>query len=264
MIHCCFCDRFCDCKCNEIIALIKPYALNFLKQQNISINDFLFSPCLSINCSAMKKFCETLLATTAYNFDTLLKSKSHYRFLFHGTPNRSNVRQICCSGWEISKRGINGQAHGPGEYFTDYMHTAMNYSGPSGGILLSLVLHESITSALKIKYISSNEKYYIMNNTDTQLYSLPIAVLKVKCDLIGSIVCPKTLSTITQVKGIRFYDEFWREYEPDSISKINAFLSQGLKQFSITTTNNFIYDIDIEKLIQRNRKSGFVRDIIIY
>ncbi len=45
---------------------------------------------------------------------------------FHGTPPE-NLMSICNQGLDIARRGIHGQALGPGEYFATQAQTSLSY-----------------------------------------------------------------------------------------------------------------------------------------
>lgn len=93
-------------------------------------------------------------------------------FAYHGTQSQ-NVQSICCDGWNISKRGKNGQAHGQGEYFGKSIWTAERYS-ENGYIILSLLVTKYA------RYVSTRDlgEIYVVDNTASNTYCLPVAIIE--------------------------------------------------------------------------------------
>jgi hypothetical protein len=66
------------------------------------------------------------------------KDKS-VRLVFHGT-REDNIECICREGLDPSRRGANGQAHGPGEYFAENPSISVPYCAGGKKMIVFAVL----------------------------------------------------------------------------------------------------------------------------
>ena len=66
------------------------------------------------------------------------KDKS-VRLVFHGT-REDNIENICRDGLDPSRRGANGQAHGPGEYFAENPSISVPYCAGGKKMIVFAVL----------------------------------------------------------------------------------------------------------------------------
>jgi hypothetical protein len=247
-------------------------AIEFLQKENVDVGGFSQSPCLLNNCLSNKKFCNALKLLSINSIEELIYS-SKYRFVYHGTTSINNVESICCGGWDVTKRGgKNGQSFGVGEYFTNMYHTGYQYAcgGSTGGIILAMIINESLTSAIQTCKRSPPEIYFIVQNSATEQYCLPVGVLNINTQNNKMITkCPNVqpinIKSITSINGIQYYDCGWIEYDSDSVKQINNHLSNKNTVFIIKpTSSRDSYQIDINQLTQKNIRTEFVRTIKLY
>jgi HrpA-like RNA helicase/8-oxo-dGTP pyrophosphatase MutT (NUDIX family) len=59
----------------------------------------------------------------------------HPQTLWHGTPDPNWATAISLTGFDIQKRGLHGQAYGPGTYTTEDITYAAGYAGRSGTLI---------------------------------------------------------------------------------------------------------------------------------
>jgi len=64
------------------------------------------------------------------------------QFAWHGTPSHSGLIGISSSSWDPGRR--NGQACGPGEYFSPSDTTSKSYAGGNGFLIVCALLKKSL------------------------------------------------------------------------------------------------------------------------
>lgn len=260
--HCCLCKSNDDCLCSEIKKKLCILAQHFLIKNNIG--DFKLTPCLTTNCGSLQKFHKGL-SLLGLSFEKILEQKIYY-LAFHGTKTYTSTQDICCNGWNIKFR--NGQAYGPGEYFSDSIHTAKSYAGYNGNVILSLLINVTVNKHIKIHRVSYTEKYYVVDNLDDQTFSLPVAIIKNHQDFNNKFdVCPRTINTtkiIRIIKNVKYrIDHRWVDYAPNELNQIINNAKDGLSHFTIQSTEGYSYYIDLINDTQMNTSSGKVRRLLI-
>jgi hypothetical protein len=87
---------------------------------------------------------------------------------FHGTPE-ANISSICSNGFDRSRRGAHGQAHGAGEYFATTPDISIGYSSGNKMLVCELLLGQADV------HHTQNNTIVVMKNPD---HDLPRFVLQ--------------------------------------------------------------------------------------
>jgi hypothetical protein len=247
-----------NCGCDKIMVEFFGIADKFAK-----LNGYTFTPskCVMHNCDSIKKFKNTVSKMNIKTLAELIK-QTKYRMVYHGTNCFQNAQSILCDGWNVKMRGHkNGQSYGSGEYFTNRYATAARYAG-NGNVILSLLLHESVAGAVKTPYCNSEETYYVVENTESDVYVCPIGILNYSHSV--QLQCPKNKIMPASFTNIQYYDNRWQDYDPDSIKKIKVNYNKKMYTTVIKPPNtNDSYTIDLIRLTQTNDRTGYIRNVMI-
>lgn len=266
--HCCKCQEQLTadkngnpiCRCDVARIIIEEKVKQFLSSK--SITEYIISPCLENKCNSIKKFEKCILSLGFENICKFLNSDDNWLLLYHGTDTQNKVKSICCEGWDVTRRGRNGQSYGEGEYFSDGINTGKNYSRTEGSIILSLVVSYPLNKCMITHDFSGLEMYYIVNNPPDMLYSLPVAIIKHVKD-ISKHCCPKNIFTQT-INMVYWMDsEMPISYDDNIMQQILGFIKKKTFEFVITTQNGEKYKINLINNSQTNVRTGYVRDIVV-
>ena len=92
-------------------------------------------------------------------------------FGWHGTPTEEGLANICCGGWDTTKR--SGQAYGPGEYFAVNSGVSMGYANRGTGKDRLILVY-----ILKGSWFTCRTHYVVNNPLDHSCaYVLPVGVV---------------------------------------------------------------------------------------
>jgi hypothetical protein len=249
--HCCLCKNISkfSCNCSKIKIAIYDKISPYLKKHNIPNKNFMFSPCLDTNCGAITKFTTTINKLGFSEIYDLL-AQNTFDIVFHGTKTISNGSKICCENYDILRR--SGQAHGPGEYFAKNLNVPQEYAAEDGCIIINIIIKNIPTT----KYISRNE-WYVVNNSQHDMYVLPVGIIKYKKNIDKCDICPK-IKIQKKLYSSVLYDN--TSYDQKSTNIIIDNIINGIMVFEIKVNKN-IYTIDINQMLQINKSSGFKRTI---
>ena len=267
--HCCECQKELivtngnpTCGCNITRIIIEEKVKQFLISK--SITEYMISPCLENKCNSINKFEKCILSLGFENICQFLNCDENWLLLYHGTDTQNKVKSICCEGWDVSRRGRNGQSYGEGEYFSNGINTGKNYSKKEGSIILSLVVNFPFNKCMSTHDFRGIEMYYIVKNPPDMLYSLPVAIIKHEKD-ISKHCCPK--NDIFKQKTISMV--YWMDsitpisYDDSVMQQILGFVKMEIFEFVITASNGEKYKINLINNSQTNVRTGYVRDIIV-
>ncbi len=182
--HCCECmtlyKKDNEHKCNKLKCSIKNILINKQKEKFID-HKFIISPFL--NTSKIYNLFMNGIKSLNQKFENIesILSSNNYEIVFHGTNDIDNIISLCCNGWNVDKRGKNGQVHGKGEYFSDLIKTPLGFS-QNGAIIIALIPSPNICNKINKKQIN-DEIYYIVDNEKDKFFCLPIAIMKNKIDI---------------------------------------------------------------------------------
>jgi len=211
------------------------------------------------------------------NIMDFLKS-CNWDFAYHGTPYLNSVSSICCEGWNVNLRC--GQAYGNGEYFSVDSNIPKNYAGNMGAIILSIIIKSTKCSNVKVK---NEGKFFVVNNTNDELYCLPVAIIQHKTNIDNCIKCPK-IKLYEMRKAdfirVRYYyndnnysddsdndedyndDKYYVDYDDTNHKIIIDNIKNNIFVFDIKVKKH-TFTIDITKGIQKNKKSDNIRQLKI-
>ncbi|KAL7718573.1 hypothetical protein QTN25_004202 [Entamoeba marina] len=166
----------------EFVERISPGAKHTI-EMNDKINE---------NCPAWKMF---VAGKEQVGFSDFKESGL---FVFHGTPNR-NIPPIFENGFNPIKRGVNGQVHGPGEYFLQYPKVSKGYCSGGGEKLIVCYILTNISD--KLKNVRDGLVYVINNPIGESLsYCLPLFVVTI----------PQQFNTLIYKNGIDWHFEHFQ------------------------------------------------------
>jgi hypothetical protein len=260
-----------DKKVEDIKNILDVKIKNFLKSKNIK-NHYIISKCLVYKeslCESLKKFMKTINSTNNWDsFVEFIEDKNNYIFAFHGTETLNNAENICCQSWNIDNRGKNGQAYGKGEYFTTEYETASKYAGKNGAILISIILKND--KNIKVVNKSYGETWYVINNTNDETSCLPIAILRHESDITTYKMCQTEKNMADLQKIIEGSNDIYYEdkniyvpYDKNSKKIIFENIKKGNYVFDLVAENGNTYNIDLINMTQNNKKTNFIRKIIV-
>jgi hypothetical protein len=296
--HCCKCDVVCHmtykieekcrCKCminyddssqihcniNEhntyISNILKIINKNNLYKTRLSENTHVVSDCIFTNCNSTLKF-KKGIENLNLNFKTLSENDDAWLMVFHGTPTSIYADNICCNGMLINKRGVNGQKHGPGEYFTTNINTAKRYTRGTGALLYCLMINPKYCNDIKIHNYSNTETWYIVNNKENAHYYLPIFILKniVNIDKYKFCLANKNKNIMQKIKdnkiSISLYyidnDNKATIYNKNDMEIIYRSIQLNIYEFNILI-NNAPYNINLNYMTQTNLNTNKTRTIL--
>ena len=263
--HCCICrERIEQCKCHRVKQIICEQAREFLNLN--SITGYIFISC-SDECNSAKKFEKGILDLGFRNLYEFINDPKNYIFAYHGTTSQFGVKNICCNGWDISKRGSEkGQVHGRGEYFTTKFETAAKkYTGMNGSVILSLIVNEPQNKSIRNIKQKRDEIWYVVDNPSDKSYCLPVAIIKYIADVEPGCLRKDEIEFLNRFNSIKKIqvqiDEHLLDYD-DSLMKQVFENTQKGTTFLVTCSNNQKYEIDLIKKTQRNTKTNCVRNIV--
>jgi hypothetical protein len=223
--------------------LMHTLILPIINKNNIPLSQIIIPECSK--CNARKKFYDTLKSLGYDTFANFIQMEN-YDVVFHGTKSIETGKNICCSGYDISKR--NGQSYGTGEYFSKKYSTGLQYSAQYTGVT---ILNIIIKTHANVTYIANSGDYIVVNNTIDKTYVLPIAIIN-HYNLKINTLCLKM--TLTKV----YYDE--NEYDDKNAKIIIENYKNNINNFYLMIKKTH-YEIDLIKMIQTNKKTNYSRNI---
>jgi hypothetical protein len=262
--HCCRCKSTYnlddeDCKCFKYQNIVDTFETIF--------SNGLKSKCLEFNCKSVELFENMIDSLQLNNSNDFYTNSNNWIFVYHGTPTLFGSQNICCDSWDTSMRGANGQAYGPGEYFTSSKTTAHTYAKSNGVIIISIIPNIKKFNIKEIKIVEKpgNEKWYVVNNTDKLSFALPIAIININNIKNINFECPKQhIRTIHKITDVMYsdnhhnfvsYDENTKRIVIDNFNK-NNFIFDIL-------INSTTYNINLKTMSQTNLTTNYKRNIMI-
>ena len=283
--HCCLCQQL-ICKCSElkkqIFTLARKINISSIYQVDESESDsdilvykkikWFDSVCIDENCFAFSKFLEGIRQIKDPNLSLLefLQNESNFITLWHGTPRIENALQICCQSWQLTRRGTNGQAHGQGEYFSSKPFGApKSYTGNQGVIICTLTIKPEICNTIHTVPQKNDETWYVINNTDTASFALPIGILdyrNVVSTYDKTCCCTKKTQDIfnmTQNRKVRFSFAEGESFIPFNETSQTSLLDAIKKKMHVVkiNPNEYTYEINFGNMTQINLRSKRIRQI---
>lgn len=234
----------CKKNINDLIERINDYM-----KANHSGKVYAISPCFLNKCQSVKKFCQTVGGDS-----------QRYFFAYHGSSH-DNISSICCDGWDISKRNKkHGQVYGAGEYFANYLSSSEGYADQHKYVILTMLVN--LTDSIKTADRANGEKYYIVSNTDTHTYNMPVAIIENNSSIDKFCVCPKNSNMIFSVLKIQYLDDnnTFTDYSEDLMNKVK--LCQGSYIFELSDSR-YTYKINLCKQTQTNTSTNKSRPLKI-
>jgi WWE domain len=257
--HACKCDHNNDVF-NEVIMVFR----RFLTNMNLKYT-FIESKCLG-RCESSKKFACGIESIGFNTFETFLSNSANYRFVFHGTPNITNAKNICCESWNVKLR--SKQVHGSGEYFSTNIKTAEDYADSYGAIVASIIVASKIDN---IKQVSKgyDETWYVIDNNCYKTFCLPIGIIK-HCAKIDSYrICNKKehnllSKRVQNIKNVYFSEEDgWMVYNDYTTKMIQKKCKNNEFCFEIIIDNGRKIKIDFLNMIQTDLETGKIMNVAI-
>jgi hypothetical protein len=162
-------------------------------------------------------------------------------------------------------RGHCGQLHGTGEYFTSSISTAHSYTRSNGVVIISIIPNVNKFNIKEIKTIDKpdNEKWYVVNNTDTLAFALPIAIINTNYIQDINFECPKKQFNTNLMINDVLYNDGSKFIFFDANTRqiiINNFYC-GILVFDITI-NSTMYNINLKTMSQKNLTTNYKRNIM--
>lgn len=264
--HCCDC-LYETCECSMINSYIESKKKDFIRYILLEFDKFNeeqlsktkryhfteehIKNLFCINSIAKIKFMHTLhdFIMITHNNNVSIKNSiqklmSHEKsiiFGFHGNKDPHTVMKICCESWNVKYRGVNGQAYGNGEYFSNRLTTPVGYANNSK-IICALIL---ATECKKITM--TNETYYIVNNRYHRHYCLP-------CFTIDCVYHNEPVPKIFDSSPSCYYN-YIADYKLKLLFAITGNL-HNLTIFCYNHNEKLIYDSVLVKKIANAYKCG--------
>lgn len=130
-------------------------------ENNMNIIGIQMNSCLNNDCPSCMRFYEAIKQSDVKLEDSF--------FAWHGTNSESNIKQICCQGFDPSLR--QRQAYGQGEYFGTTANVSISYSNNTSRLIVVLILNRNVKKP-------NNQMYVVENPNDKSCaYVLPILVV---------------------------------------------------------------------------------------
>jgi hypothetical protein len=256
---------------NNIISIIDNILNNDLYDSLLKNNINVLSECIYYRCNSTMKFLKGL-EYLGININDFSRDSKYWTMVFHGTPTPTYADSICCNGMILDKRGTNGQVHGPGEYFSTNIDTAKYYAKNTGGILYCIIIKPEYSKGRITTHKRSNtEIWYIMNNTEDYHFYLPIYILKHFVDITHCQHCftrknndiIKEIKNGNIIKNIHYIDDNFQtiKYNDEEINFVCNNIRNNILVFNMKI-NNYDYNIDINKMTQKNLITNKIRTIL--
>ena len=280
--HCCSCNSMWEkecgqkCNCSEIKRIMSIHVINYVDSLKMP-NKFLFSSCLA-QCESALLFINGIKILGFESLKEFFSDEENFMFCLHGTPSVSSACNISCQSWNLSFRGRIGQVYGKGEYFSTNIETAKYYAGIDGAIMVSVIpknknnirTYDSIVKTHRHSYC---ENWYIVENTPSAFFALPVGVLQCNKELPELLTCQKLIkekiiAEITDKAKKESFCIFFKgdtgktQYDSQTIKTIISNIQSGIFVFDIMINSN-LYTIDLQNMKQVNKTTKFKRDIYI-
>jgi hypothetical protein len=248
-----------------------------------------FVDCYTSKCPSAQLFLKGINEFGFNSFEDFFCNDDNWVIGHHGSKTNATLA-ICHQGFDLSKRGQNGQQHGTGEYFSVDCNIALqNYSRDNCAVLC-IIISPTICNKVKRDNWSSSGNYchnddiYVVNNNNSSSYVLPLAIVSRSKSHLPTSTCyginsssqrqtsPISIRTcVCALSKCSYYLEWdsgagYNIYDKRStidLLDIYASINAGIRTSSPFdyTIGKFRYSIDFVNMTQTNTDSGTVRNI---
>ena len=165
---------------------------------------------------------------------------------FHGTSGAS-AQRVLCEGFDPAKRGLNGQAHGPGEYFAEDWATADGYARRH---FPSVVI---VAAVIGTKVIRDGRWHVVNNPHDRSVtYALTLAYIPINGLLPR---CPRC-----SCSAVQYIDDVhrWASMAPEDALEVRRAYRSGYTRVHL---GRWTYRYDWHLMTQTNVQTNRTRNI---